>query len=206
MTDADDTPLVPVGSRIASQVVFDERGVEESVIEESVIVDPYIPKTLQELDSWEGSSSTVLSTQAAVGLQIPFLPIQAKGQQSVFIQEYSKYRDVPQRSGKLRYGIAIRWIISIVQLDAKAKLDQANLIAASVEFGYARATAKFEVIGMQSREIGKLIPTPDTLTVDQYALFAQRLSMIKELVWEPTTIISPQLLAAPEKLVASLTR
>lgn len=201
MTAAESLSLLPLGSRIASRGIPTEYSGEESIV-----TDPYIPKTLQELDSGEGSWSKVLSTQVATSLQIPFLPIQVKGQQSVFIQEYSKYRDVTQRTGKVRYGIAIRWIISMTQLDAKAKLDQANLIAASVEFGYARATAKFEVIGMQSREIGKLIPAPDTLTVDQYALFAQRLAMIKELVWEPATIITPQLLAASETLIADLTK
>jgi hypothetical protein len=168
--------------------------------------DPYIPKTLLDLDSNEETSSILLSITEAVRLQIPFLSLENEGKKSVLIQEYSKYREVSQINSKLRYGIAIRWIISIVELDVKARIDQANMIAASAEFGYVKTNAKFQVIGMQSQEITDLIPNPDDLTVDQYALFASSLTAIKKLISKRTTTIRPKLLASPRELISELDR
>src|SRR5688572_15298715 len=98
MSMREDAALVPLGGQFADVII----PYEESILE-GISTDPYIPSTLQDLDTGEGSLSRMLSIQSATSLQIPFLPIQARGKQSIFIQEYSKYRDVPQLSGKLRY-------------------------------------------------------------------------------------------------------
>lgn len=165
--------------------------------------DPAIPRSLAELDS-QGTYSHMLSTKASTKFQIPFLDFGASGKRSIFIQEYIKYRDVPQLGGALRFGISIRWVISILEVDGKARIDNINLIAASAEFGYIRTNAKFEVIGINSNAINRLLPVPDNLTVEQYAIFAQSLNAIKALIGKPQTRITPKLLASSEELIPEI--
>jgi len=140
-------------------------------------------------------STTQLTVDAAIALNIPIGEISAKYSRRVFIQEYIKFTDIEDGEQKVRYGVGIRWVLNVQLGEGGAKMTSIPIIAASVEMGYAQATALFQVIGLSSPKIDAAIAAPSRLTLDSYYEMNQSFLDIKALVNDPGTKISPQILA-----------
>ncbi len=162
-----------------------------SVVENSINV----PKTLNELTS-EDVFTSRLSVDAALELRLPIGgDIESKVSRRIFIQEYSKFKDIVEGTQKVRYGVGIRWIVNIKIIDSKASITQLPFIAASVQFGYAEASARFQVIGLSSAEITNLLPVPQALNIDSYGDMFKAFENIKKQIYSQNTIVTPEILS-----------
>lgn len=146
------------------------------------------PTTLQELP-YQHTFTSTLSVDLAVALGIPVGDVDARMSRRVFVQEYLKYAKIDS----LRWGIGIRWLVNYKTVDAQAKTSSIALVAASAQFGFVQAEARFEVIGVDSARITELVAAPVQLDVETYQQMNDAFVNIKKLVWDAATIVRPQM-------------
>lgn len=152
-----------------------------------------IPAGLSDLTN-EKTETIKLSVDAALKLQIPFGSADNKLARTIFIQEYKKYRALTKNEEMVHYGICIRWIVNIEKLNAMARISSLPLVAASGEFNYVNASARFEVIGISSPAITKLIPAPKDLTTETFTELNNAFNKIKDKIWDKDIQIMPKIL------------
>lgn len=152
------------------------------------------PKTLQELDTAD-SFTSVLSVDAAAALKIPFGTMEGKFSRKIFVQDYLHYTDLQDQGQKIRWGVGIRWIVNIKQLDGKAEISSLPYVAASAQLGYVQAEARFQVLGLNSPEIVKKTPAPLPLNTETFSEMNGALKDIKSLIWDSNTLVKPKILA-----------
>lgn len=152
------------------------------------------PETLGELIN-EDIFWSKLSLSVAAKLGIPFGSAEGSYSRKILVQEYAKYVDIREGDGKVRWGIAIRWISNIKVLDAKANLSSLPVISASAELGYVEASSKFQVRGMSSQRITELMPDDMELSIENYLELKDALEAIKGEIWSDQTTISPTVLS-----------
>jgi len=153
-----------------------------------------IPQKLEDLDT-EDSFTSVLSVDAAAALKIPFGTGEANVSRKIFVQDYLRYKDLQDNEKKVRWGVGIRWIVNIKQTDVKADISSLPFVAASAQFGYVQAEARFQVLGLSSKEITTLTPAPSPLNTESFAKFDLALNEIKKRMWDENTIVKPKLIA-----------
>jgi len=166
----------------------------ETLLEEIDMGRVPTPKSIEELPQQDFFTST-LSLDVAAALGIPFGATDAKFSRRIFIQEYLKYADIEQDDQKVRWGVAVRWIVNYKTLNIQAKTTSLALVAASAQVGWVQAEARFQVKGADSLEISSAIPAPVTLNVDTYHEMNQAFKEIKRLIWNDETIITPILVS-----------
>ncbi len=151
------------------------------------------PQSLQELTN-EKTETIKLSVDAALKLNIPIGSTDNKLSRIVLIQEYKKFKEITKNTETVHYGIGIRWIINIQKLCSSANISSLPMVAASGQFNYVNASARFEVNGISSQEITKLIPAPKDLTTETFFELNEAFIAIKEKIWAPETSITPKIL------------
>lgn len=135
-----------------------------------------------------------LSVDAALKLQIPIGSIDNKFSRTIFIQEFKQYKEIVKAQERIHFGISIRWIINIQKLNSSANITTLPLIAASGQFNYVNASARFEVNGISSQVITSLIPAPKDLTTETFGEFNQAFLKIKDKIWDKDTNITPTII------------
>lgn len=106
-----------------------------------------------------------MSLDIVLTLGIPVGTTDTKFSRKVFIQEYLKNLDIQKGEETVRWGIGVRWIVNFKTLDVQAKTASITMIVASAQVGYVEAEARFQVIGIGSRDITTAIPAPVSLFV-----------------------------------------
>jgi hypothetical protein len=152
-----------------------------------------IPSSLAELTNAK-TETVKLSVDAALKLQIPIGNTDNKLSRTIFIQEFKQYKEIVKNNEIVHYGISIRWIINIQKLNASANTTSLPMIAASGQFNYVNASARFEVNGISSREITALIPAPKDFTTETYGEFNEAFMKIKAKIWDADVLITPKIL------------
>lgn len=152
-----------------------------------------IPTSLAELTNAK-TETVKLSVDAALKLQIPIGSTENKLSRTIFIQEFKQYKEIIKNQEIVHFGISIRWIINIQKLNASANITSLPMIAASGQFNYVNASARFEVNGISSREIIALIPAPKDFTTETYAEFNEAFMKIKDKIWDENVTITPKIL------------
>jgi hypothetical protein len=159
-------------------------------IDEGIIA---IPSLLTELTNAK-TETIKLSVDAALRLQIPIGSTDNKLSRTIFIQEFKQYKEITKNQEIVHFGISIRWIINIQKLNSSANITSLPMIAASGQFNYVNASARFEVNGISSKEITALIPAPKDLTTETYVEFNQAFIKIKDKIWDKNVTITPRIL------------
>jgi hypothetical protein len=154
-----------------------------------------LPKTLDELTN-EGTSSTHLSVDAALKLKIPISEVENKYSRSIYVQEYKKYKEITKNEQIVHVGIAIRWVINIEKLSSSANISTLQMIAASGQFNFVKASVDFYVKGISSEKVSSLIPTTTDLNTETYNKLSNALEDIRDELWKPDTIVIPDILGA----------
>jgi hypothetical protein len=152
-----------------------------------------VPSLLTELTSAK-TETIKLSVDAALKLQIPIGSTDNKLSRTIFIQEFKQYKEITKNQEIVHYGISIRWIINIQKLNSSANITSLPMIAASGQFNYVNASARFEVNGISSKEIIALIPAPKDLTTETYVEFNDAFMKIKDKIWDENVTIAPKAL------------
>lgn len=152
-----------------------------------------MPSLLAELTNAK-TETIKLSVDAALKLQIPIGSTDNKLSRTIFIQEFKQYKEITKNQEIVHFGISIRWIINIQKLNSSANITSLPMIAASGQFNYVNASARFEVNGISSREITALIPAPKDLTTETYVEFNQAFIKIKDKIWDGNVTITPKIL------------
>jgi hypothetical protein len=152
-----------------------------------------IPSVLTELTNAK-TETIKLSVDAALKLQIPIGSTDNKLSRTIFIQEFKQYKEITKNQEIVHYGISIRWIINIQKLNSFANITSLPMIAASGQFNYVNASARFEVNGISSKEVTALIPAPKDLTTETYVEFNEAFVKIKDRIWDENVIITPKIL------------
>lgn len=152
-----------------------------------------MPSLLTELTNAK-TETIKLSVDAALKLQIPIGPTDHKLSRTIFIQEFKQYKEITKNQETVHFGIGIRWIINIQKLSSSANITSVPMIAASGQFNYVNASARFEVNGISSRDITALIPAPKDLTTETYVEFNQAFIKIKDKIWDDNVTITPKIL------------
>lgn len=149
-----------------------------------------VPKQLNEL-SQEKVLVHRLEAKVALDLGIPLGTFKIDGSTSVFVQDYAKYREIAYGQTTVLIGVAIRYSVVFRVLNTSIQLQNLPTIAAAAQLGFIDAGAMFDVRGMSSRSISKAIPIVPSLDVEAYAAYSDALRTIKDLMWEPDTVIDP---------------
>jgi hypothetical protein len=136
----------------------------------------------------------------AASLGLPVARAEASYSSNVFIQQFQRYNVLEEAGERVLFGVGVRWIVEVTKIDAKANLSSLPLLVASAQFGYVRATVRFDVIGMISEEIDRVIPAPTVLNVETHVEYAKALKAVMALLWRPETIIKPQILSIPARI------
>jgi hypothetical protein len=152
-----------------------------------------MPSSLTELTNAK-TETIKLSVDAALKLQIPIGSTDNKLSRTIFIQEFKQYKEITKNQEVVHYGISIRWIINIQKLNSSANITSLPMIAASGQFNYVNASARFEVNGISSKEITTLIPVPKDLTTETYVEFNEAFVKIKDKIWDDNVTITPKIL------------
>ncbi len=152
-----------------------------------------IPSSLIELVNAK-TETVKLSVDAALKLQIPIGSTDNKLSRTIFIQEFKQYKEITKNQETIHFGISIRWIINIQKLNSAANITSLPMIAASGQFNYVNASARFEVNGISSKEITALIPAPKDLTTETYVEFNEAFLKIKNSIWDENVTITPKIL------------
>lgn len=152
-----------------------------------------IPSLLTELVNAK-TETVKLSVDAALKLQIPIGSTDNKLSRTIFIQEFKQYKEITKNQETIHFGISIRWIINIQKLNSSANITSLPMIAASGQFNYVNASARFEVNGISSKEITALIPAPKDLTTETYIEFNEAFLKIKDSIWDENVTITPKIL------------
>lgn len=152
------------------------------------------PTTLNELES-EDIFTSVLSVDIAMKLGIPLGTGSSSFARRVFIQEYAKYSDISEGEGKVRWGVAVRWINDIKILKAEANISSLPILSASAQLGYVEASSRFQVIGITSKIITDLLPASIELTVENYVKLKDAMEQIKKHIGDQDVIVSPKVLS-----------
>lgn len=203
MSKQEKSGFIPLGQDLVEIPLADLGSVE--IYSDSLIIlekiqsnnnDPAIPDRITELNSQESTEHFYLNHKQAIELKIPIASVSGSRNEIIFIEQYSKSREVIQLKGVVQYGIAVRWIVSIEEMDGKANIESMPMVAASAQFGYIRARAKFEVIGISSRKVTDFIPAVSELDVKTFVTFTNALNAIKSIIWDEDTQITPTSLAA----------
>lgn len=158
------------------------------------------PTSLAELTNAK-TETIKLSVDAALKLQIPVGNTDNKLSRTIFIQEFKQYKEIVKNQEIVHFGISIRWIINIQKLNTSANITSLPMIAASGQFNYVNASARFEVNGISSREITALIPAPKDLTTETYVEFNDAFMKIKEKIWDEKVTITPKILGIYANIV-----
>lgn len=156
-------------------------------------VDP--PRGLDDLNR-EDSNVAELSVDLAAELGLLYGGIGVRTNRRIFVQDYSKYMDFEEGQQRVRWGVALRFIIDVTVTDTKADLSGIPAITASAEFNLARASARFQVIGLSSADISKAVPVPASLNVEAHGEYNSALNRIKnEFMYAKSTVVQPGILA-----------
>ena len=143
----------------------------------------------------EETNTYNLSVDAAMKLKIPFVSSDSRMNRIVFIQEYSKYEELEVSKTLIRKGIAVRWIIDLKKLNANAKISTLESIAASAELNLVEGNVSFQVIGISSSEITKLMPNISKFDMNTYKELSKSLQQVKQLIWDKKITVKPEIIS-----------
>ncbi|HEX2205834.1 MAG TPA: hypothetical protein VHG91_21145 [Longimicrobium sp.] len=153
------------------------------------------PQGLNDLNR-EDSNVSELTVDLAAELGLLYGSTGSKANRRIFVQDYSKYVDFEEEQQKVRWGVALRFIIDVTVTDSKANLSGIPAITASAEFRFASASARFQVIGLSSADISKTVPVPTSLNVEAHGEYNAALNRIKnEYMYAQGTVVRPSILA-----------
>jgi hypothetical protein len=155
------------------------------------------PRSLAELP-YTGTLSQLMDVRLAVQMGLPIAGFEGEASRRVFVQQFQRYAWVQESGQRAMYGVGVRWLVDIRQVDAKFQISASlPMLTAAAQLGYINATVRFDAIGMISREIDASIPAPTVLSVETHAEYAAALKHITTLMWNDGTIILPQPLSMP---------
>lgn len=155
------------------------------------------PRALADLP-YTGTLSQLMDVRLAVQMGLPIAGFEGEASRRVFVQQFQRYAWVQESGQRAMYGVGVRWLVDIRQVDAKFQVTASlPMLTAGAQLGYINATVRFDAIGMISREIDASIPAPTVLSVETHAEYAAALKHITTLMWKEDTIILPQPLSMP---------
>lgn len=146
-----------------------------------------LPSTLSELDR-ESVEVIILPVDVALAMHIPFGALDNKVARRIFIQEYKKYKEITIGEETVHYGISVRWIVNIRKVINQPDIASLPLLTASAQLNKLNATVRFEVLGISSNEITKLLPPSMDLKSDTYVQMRNVFDKIKEKIWSDAQI------------------
>jgi hypothetical protein len=166
----------------------------ESILKKIAANDIIVPSSINDLFN-EDVFTSQLSINVATQLKIPFGASDNSLSRKIFIQEYAKFKDINVDEKYVRWGVSIRWIINIKIINTSAEISSLPMVAAAAQVGYINATARFQVVGLNSSKITSLIPAPAELNIETYMEMKNAFSSIKALIHDSSTSVKPQILS-----------
>jgi len=140
-----------------------------------------------------------LNVNAAVALGLQIATSEMSFSRHIVVQEHLQFKQFEDDKQRVLYGVGIRWIVDVNVLDTRANLSNLPMVVASAEFGYAQASIKFEVRGLSSAQVTAAVPVPTQLNVEKYAEYSNALKIIKSLMFEKETKVTPDIVAINAK-------
>jgi hypothetical protein len=138
----------------------------------------------KDLPDWAQYQFTLEASRAAK-LGFPVGSVGASTSDRVMIREFSRsiQRKHANPDREVRYGVALRLVVEVANLEADAKFDLAWL-AAQVELNNKSASARLDISGFVDEQIGDLLPPigHDQFNVDSYVKMMQSLTDIQKLI------------------------
>jgi hypothetical protein len=187
-------PLEPEKARFGSMRTEIAAVIPQSIVTQIKNKAISLPDRLDQLPHLD-TFSQELQVDAALDLGLPVGQLKTNAKRTIFVQEYAQYEKYQDSGEEVLFGVSIRWLMDIEISSSNARLTSAPLVAASATFGYAKASVRFQVIGLNSQAIREAIPNPIDLTVERYEELALGLKRIKALMSEKDTIVTPRILA-----------
>lgn len=158
-----------------------------------------VPKATQ-LSRWE-TQSWSLGVDYAAKLGFPMAGGEISGAERIFLQEFSRSKDVDAGGGlKVRYGVAVRLLVRVSEMRTAMSLTL-PIIAANAELGAARAESRLLVVGYNGQGLAKLIPKPKQFNVENYVELVDSVGRIQELIASDVANVAPEPLEVPESVV-----
>lgn len=96
---------------------------------------------------------------------------------------------------KIRWGVAIRWMVSAVSLNGDADLSSLPAIAASSQFKYCTAQSQLRICGITHPNLKEIIPEDTGVNVLNYARMSVAFHNVRKLLYDPETKIDPHILS-----------
>jgi len=153
------------------------------------------PTGLRDLPNTDTFTS-VMSVDLAAAVGIPLYgSVDAKFSRRIYIQEFLRFVDDESSTPKKRYAVGVRWVVNVKILNASVKISSLPFISASAQVGDVEASARFQIIGLNSAKINQAIPVPADLNVETYVVMQDAFKKIKDLVDDAGTIVTPQVVA-----------
>lgn len=96
---------------------------------------------------------------------------------------------------KIRWGVAIRWMVSAISLNGEADLSSLPAIAASSQFKYCTAQSQLRICGITHPNLKEIIPEDTGVNVLNYARMSVAFHNVRKLLYDPATTIDPHILS-----------
>jgi len=146
-----------------------------------------------DLDNWAQEAYS-LDVNAATTLGFPVGNLSAGYKRQALMFGASRWKDVTTDEYTYRFGVALRAIVVVSEIQGSAALTL-PIVAAKVELEDARATAQLLVRGYKGNKLARALPCWQTFGVDSYADYMKAVSNIQELILNDPENVEPELLA-----------
>jgi hypothetical protein len=152
-----------------------------------------VAPTVDQLSNWSQEAYSLDVSEATnLGFPVGNLSMTYKRQALMFGS--SRWKDVTSGGRTYRFGVALRAIIVVSNVDMDSALTL-PVVAAKVEIEGVRATAQLIVRGYKSHKLAESLPTWQSFGVDSYAAYMKSVSNIQKIILEDEDGIVPELLA-----------
>jgi hypothetical protein len=139
-----------------------------------------------------------LSRTAAMSLGLPILGVSgdASADQRVWMSEWKRYRTCQSPDGEVRYGVAVRLIVSVSSLNANIDSSTLAGIAAQATLGSVQARVQLSALGYTGPIPANAQIQWAPLSVENYATVIASAGELRALIQAaPVSALSPVLLA-----------
>ena len=156
-----------------------------------------IPQNLSEL-TYTDASSYELSVSAAAELSIPVIGGVSGGfNRRVVVYEHAQYKPIIDSADEteLRYGLAIRFCVTVNKLDTSLNVS-VPFLAAKAQLGQIEARWIMQVRGLAGQPLTSLILPPQDLDVETFVLAKQSMAALIGAIYDPETSFTPGIVIA----------
>jgi hypothetical protein len=153
-----------------------------------------VPTTLADLNSGVQQFISTVSWSVAASLGFTFVSTNFSTSSQVYVQDFLVYKKIDGNGQTALYGVGTRIAVAISSTSASANISSLPFIAASSTFGFSKAEVSFSTPGLKSDKIISLFPKTTSITVETYSEYVNAAAQINNLIGDPSTQVTPQLL------------